>query len=109
MLGDFVGLLVGDFVGLLVGDFIGLLVGDFVGLFADLDDDIGLAVAVVVRRPPAGRVVVGELVGFNKGLAVGVAVGVSVGVAVGLAVLPMERSLSTGLLPLNAQTKDTCT
>jgi hypothetical protein len=126
LVGDFVGLLVGDFVGLLLGDFVGLLVGNFIRFFADLDDYVGLAVAVVVGRPPAGRLVVGEFVhfllgelvvgesvGFDEGLAVGVAVGVSVGVsvgvAVGLAVLPMKRSLSTGLLPLNARTKDTRT
>jgi hypothetical protein len=76
----------------------------------------------VVGRPPAGwlvvgefvrfllgELVVGESVGFDEGLAVGVAVGVSVGVAVGLAAIPMERSLSTGLSPLNARTKDTRT
>ena len=85
LLGDFVGLLLGDFVGLLLGDFVGLLLGDFVEDFKDLDDDVGLAVAVVVGKPPSFDEGLGD-VGVSVGVAVGVAVRGDVGVAVGVAV-----------------------
>ena len=108
--GDFVGLLLGDFLGLLLGDFVGLLLGDFVGDFEDLDDDVGLAFAVVVGKPPTGRLVVGEFVRFLLGeLVVGESVGFdeglgdvgdSVGVAVGVAVeeeVGFDEGLAEGL------------